>query len=260
MNPTSDAQGLGKNIILASSSKYRKELLTRLQLPFSSQSPDVDETPKPGESPRKLAARLARTKAVTVALAVLENLGKGNLAQSGSFQPEETLKETLVIGSDQVAELSGQLLSKPLTEANAFKQLKAASGQCVRFSTSLCVINTNKIAALSTVPTLGSTVDNSAVDLSEFLAALDNYSTPETSAGLQETLVEDEVHFRQLEDEEIYRYIAAEQPLDCAGSFKAEGLGISLFKTMNSTDPTSLIGLPLIALTGFLKQQGVSIP
>lgn len=186
-------------LILASSSAYRRELLARLQLPFSCQSPAIDESPLPKESPSQLALRLARQKAEAVAL----------------HQPA-----AIVIGSDQVAAVDGVLLGKPGTEAKAVQQLMLCTGKRVTFYTGLCVQLGKK--ALSDV-------------------------------------VEYSVEFRDFDEDTALRYIRIEQPLDCAGSFKCEGLGVSLFKRQCGDDPTSLIGLPLIRSCEFLREFGVAI-
>lgn len=189
-------------LILASGSRYRAELLARLQLPFTARSPDIDERPQPGEAPPALAERLAREKALAIA---------------------RTLPAGLVIGSDQVADCAGQLLGKPGTAERACAQLQAASGRTVTFWTGLALAD----AATGTV---------------------------------RSTVVRCDVDFRALEPDEIRRYVALEQPLDCAGSFKAEGLGIVLFRRLASDDPTALIGLPLIALCELLRAAGVQLP
>ncbi len=186
------ASQLPPDIILASTSKYRRKLLSQLEIPFSTQSPNVDESALPGEAPSELARRLAQAKARAVA------------AQNPT---------SLVIASDQVAELDGKALCKPGSVERAEAQLLAASGRSVLFHTGLCVIN-----------------------------------------GEREHLLVEEfrVRFRTLTAEQIHRYVAREQPLDCAGSFKAEGLGITLFESLSGRDPNTLIGLPLIALTDIL--------
>jgi septum formation protein len=133
------------------------------------------------------------------------------------------LTDALVIGSDQVAELGGRVLDKPGSEQRAFEQLAACSGHIVNFHTALCLF--------------------------------------ETRSGERHTHVDlTRVHFRTLDAAEIKRYIEREQPLDCAGSFKCEGLGIALFERIENVDPTALIGLPLIALTRLLRDAGVNIP
>lgn len=192
------------DLVLASTSRYRGELLARLTLPFRSVAPNVDEAPLPGEAADALAARLARAKALAVAT-----------AHPG----------TLVIGSDQVAALEGAKLGKPGNAARAREQLAASSGREVTFHTAVCLVDAR------TAP-------------------------PREHHALDTT----RVVFRRLRDEEIERYVAAEKPLDCAGSFKVEGLGISLFERVENTDPTALIGLPLIALTRLLRDAGVALP
>ncbi|HEY7883436.1 MAG TPA: nucleoside triphosphate pyrophosphatase [Cellvibrionaceae bacterium] len=187
-------------IILASSSPYRRQLLERLHLPYQAQSPAIDETPYPGEAPEALAARLARGKAEALA---------------GSHPG------ALIIGSDQVASIAGQLLDKPGNKNTARMQLQACSGQCVSFYTGLCLLNS-------------------------------------TSGRLQQHVEPFRVHFRQLSNEEIDNYLDAEQPFDCAGSFKCEGLGIALFSALEGRDNTALVGLPLIALCDLLRKEGIN--
>ncbi len=188
-------------LILGSSSPYRSELLAKLRLPFTTASPDIDESPLLGESPAQLVQRLAENKARKVA---------------------ETNLSALVIGSDQVAVLDGEILGKPGDTANAIRQLKAASGKAVTFLTGLALYN---------------------------------------AANQQmQSLVENfEVQFRVLSDQQIQRYVALEQPFNCAGSFKSEGLGISLFSELRGSDPNTLIGLPLIRLVDLLASQGVEV-
>lgn len=187
-------------LILASTSRYRAELLNRLRISFSSAAPDVDEAALPGESPATQAQRLAAAKAAAVAR-----------QHPGSW----------AIGSDQVAELNGQPLGKPGTREAAIAQLTAMSGHEVQFHTAVCV--SDGIA------------QHQAIDLTR-------------------------VRFRPLQTAEIERYIDAEQPLDCAGSFKCEGLGITLFDAIESSDPTALIGLPLIKTAQLLRQAGYQLP
>jgi septum formation protein len=134
-----------------------------------------------------------------------------------------SLADALVIGSDQVAELNGLVLDKPGSAQRAFEQLTACSGQAVNFHTALCLLDT------------GTNQQHTHVDLTR-------------------------VVFRRLDAAQIKRYIDREQPLDCAGSFKCEGLGISLFESIDNSDPTALIGLPLIALAKLLRDAGVNIP
>jgi len=186
-------------LVLASTSRYRRELLSRLALPFATVAPDVDETPLPNESPDGTAVRLARAKALVVA---------------------KTHPAAIVIGSDQVAEFEGLRLDKPGTRARAISQLEAVSGRTVEFRTAVCV----------------------AADGGE---------------RLFEALVPTRVTFRAFDRARAERYVDIEQPLDCAGSAKAEGLGIALIAAIAGDDPTALIGLPLIATVSLLQQAGI---
>jgi septum formation protein len=192
-------------LILASSSAYRRELLGRLHLPFEAISPDIDETPLPGETPEATALRLARAKAAAIAL---ENPG------------------ALVIGSDQVATLDGAQIGKPGDHARALAQLQTMRGRRVVFHTALCLWD-------GRLP---------AEDAAQ-VAQLEN--------------VQVFVTFRDLPDAELDAYLRIEQPYDCAGSAKNEGLGIALLERIDSSDPTALTGLPLIALTGMLRRAGM---
>lgn len=189
-------------LVLASSSPYRRELLQRLQLPFTCCSPNIDERPLADETPEVLVQRLAVAKARALRAQFLQHL---------------------IIGSDQVAVLDGQILGKPGTAATAIAQLTAASGRSVIFYTGLCLLDS-------------------------------------ASGTIQVDCVPFTVHFRSLSPAQISRYIEREQPLDCAGSFKSEGLGISLFRATEGEDATSLIGLPLIRLCDMLSQAGIAIP
>lgn len=186
-------------LVLGSTSPYRRDLLTRLHMPFAITAPNVDETPHSGEAPAELALRLARAKAMDVAL---------------------RYPDAVVIGSDQVADLHGQALGKPGNHERAVKQLEAMSGQTVIFQTAVCVI------CLAT-------------------------------AFEQFDLAAVEVQFRSLSSNEIEAYLRAEQPYDCAGSAKSEGLGISLLDRIVNDDPTALIGLPLIRTTRMLRAAGI---
>jgi septum formation protein len=188
-------------VVLGSSSRYRRELLERLRIPFSVSAPDVDETPQPGEAPQALALRLALAKARAVA----------------ALHPE-----AVVIGSDQVADLAGQPLGKPGKHARAVAQLRQMRGQTVIFQTALAVV------------CLASGFEQ--VDLAEV-----------------------RVVFRDLSNEEIEAYLQAEQPYDCAGSAKSEGLGIALLESIDNDDPTALVGLPLIRTARLLRQAGVKL-
>lgn len=186
-------------LILASGSRYRRQLLERLRVPFHVFVANSDESPRASESTRDLAARLARAKAETVA------------AQ---------FPDALVIGADQVAVCRGDLLGKPGNAARNVEQLRHASGQSVEFLTAVCLRR-------------------------------------ESDRHVDQHLDITTVHFRPLTDAEIARYVELEQPFDCAGGFKAEGLGISLFERIDSLDPTALVGLPLIWLAGALRRAGL---
>lgn len=188
-------------LILASTSVYRRELLSRLALPFETARPEVDETPQPGEPPRLLAERLAAAKASAIALR----------------EPD-----AFVIGSDQVAELDGIPLGKPGGRDAALAQLGAMSGRAVRFHTALCLRRAGEPPRQATDVTV--------------------------------------VRFRPLSAGEIARYVDAESPFDCAGSFKSERLGIALFEAIETTDPTALVGLPLIATARLLREAGFELP
>ncbi|QEY58252.1 septum formation inhibitor Maf [Pseudomonas sp. C27(2019)] len=189
-------------IVLASSSSYRRELLTRLQLPFTCHSPEIDESPLSNETAHALVQRLALSKARALA---------------------EHYPQHIIIGSDQVAVLDGRIIGKPGHAEGATQQLSAASGRSVSFLTGLAVIDTR--------------TDIEQVDLVPFT-----------------------VHFRTLSATQIQRYIAREQPFDCAGSFKSEGLGVSLFRGTEGTDASSLVGLPLIRLCDMLNACGIAVP
>jgi len=188
------------NLILASTSVYRRELLERLRIPFQVVAPKVDETPLTGESTLDLALRLAQAKAAAVA---------------------KEHPHAWVIGSDQVADLCGAAIGKPGNFERALAQLQLMRGQTVTFHTALCLMKGEKQTTLG-VPT--------------------------------------EVRFRKLADDILENYLLAEEPYDCAGSAKSEGLGISLLESIKSDDPTALIGLPLIALSGLLRDAGFVIP
>jgi len=189
-------------LLLASSSPYRRELLQRLRLPFECASPDIDESPRPGESAEQLVRRLAEHKARALA---------------------ERFPNHLIIGSDQAAVQGQAILGKPHTLERAHEQLKASSGGTVSFLTGLAVLDA-------------------------------------ASGRCQVDCVPFRVHFRELEDATILRYLQAEQPFDCAGSFKAEGLGVSLFRATEGEDATSLVGLPLIRLVDMLLAEGIQVP
>ncbi|GAL59159.1 Maf-like protein YceF [Pseudescherichia vulneris NBRC 102420] len=185
------------NIILASTSPYRRALLEKLGIAFECAAPDVDETPEPGESPRHLVLRLAQAKAQSLA---------------------ERYPNHLIIGSDQVCVLDGEITGKPLTEEKAFQQLMKARGNIITFYTGLALYNS-------------------------------------TTGHLQTECEPFDVHFRHLSEQEINDYLRKERPLNCAGSFKSEGLGIALFDRLEGRDPNTLVGLPLIALCQMLRRE-----
>lgn len=190
-----------RQVILGSTSRYRRELLHRLQIPFDVIAPDVDETAFPSELPRALAERLALAKAKAVAW---------------------QFPHAVVIGSDQVADLNGKPLGKPGTHEKAVAQLRLMRGQTVVFQTAIAVV------------CLETDFEESS------LAAVS-------------------VRFRDLTDDEIENYLIAEQPYDCAGSAKSEGLGITLLDSIDSDDPTALVGLPLIRTCKMLRAAGIPL-
>lgn len=193
------------NLVLASTSPFRQQLLQKLMLPFTCVNPDIDETPIKDETALALVKRLAEQKAL-----------------AGANLIDETSVPQLIIGSDQVALINGQIIGKPYTVDNAIAQLSSASGQSITFYTGLAVFNSANQQMISCVE-------------------------PFT------------VHFKHLSTAQIRYYVDAEQPLYCAGSFKCEGLGIALFNRLEGDDPNSLIGLPLIKLIDLLSQHGVDI-
>ncbi|MCC5882918.1 MAG: septum formation inhibitor Maf [Halomonas sp.] len=186
-------------LVLASGSRWRRQLLDRLGIPYAWTSPDIDETARPGETPETLVHRLALAKASRVA---------------------EEYQDHLIVGSDQVAVFAGQILGKPGNEATARAQLARFSGHRVSFITGLALIDTR-------------------------------------SARHQVCHERYDVLFRRLTSDEIARYVEREQPLDSAGSFRMEGLGITLFEKLEGDDPNTLIGLPLIRLCTLLRQAGL---
>jgi septum formation protein len=189
------------SLVLASTSPYRRDLLTRLKTPFSVVAPDVDETPLQAEPPEDTALRLAVLKARAAA---------------------PSHPDALIIGSDQVAMLDGVQLGKPLVYENAFKQLQFVRGKKVIFHTALCLLNSR-------------------------------------TGNVQSRVVPYGVQFRHFTDVQIERYLTLEQPYNCAGSAKTEGLGVALIQRMEGDDPTALVGLPLIALTDMLRNEGFDL-
>ena len=188
-----------RRLVLASTSRYRKELLGRLGLAFDVAAPDTDESPLPGESPADLALRLAVLKARSV-----------------------RAQNALIIGADQAASLEGRPLGKPGSHEVALRQLRELSGKAADFQTAVALLDTE-------------------------------------TKSLETRVVACRVTFRSLEERRIEAYLRREQPYDCAGAAKAEGLGIALIARIDTEDPTSLIGLPLIALTELLERAGMPV-
>lgn len=188
-------------LILASTSPFRRELLERLGIKFECVPPDIDETPLENESARDLAERLALMKATHVAT---------------------THPVAVVIGSDQCATINGEIIGKPGNHENAVKQLKNASGQHLRFHTGIAVV---------------SLCDNK----------------------IRRDVIDYDVYFRELGDEEIENYLRREQPYQCTGAFKSEALGITLVEKFAGDDPSALIGLPLIRLCALLHEIGLDV-
>jgi septum formation protein len=189
-------------LVLASTSPFRREILQKLAIPFDAAAPDTDETMMDKESPEALVSRLAESKARAVA---------------------HDWPNALIIGSDQVACVDGEILGKPGNRQNAMQQLTQAAGKAVTFYTGLCLLN----------------------------------------SGSQQAQISCElfkVYFRQLNEAQIARYLDHEQPFNCAGSFKSEGMGITLFSKLEGDDPNTLIGLPLIRLVEMLGNEGVKLP
>jgi len=206
MNPASSSANTASTtasrpLVLGSTSPYRRELLQRLRIPFNVATPDVDETPLPGEAPRLLAERLALAKARVVA---------------------RNFPQAVVIGSDQVADLNGLPLGKPGNHERAVVQLRQMRGQTVVFQTAVAVVCLE-------------------------------------SGFEQSSLAAVRVTFRDLTDGEIENYLRAEQPYDCAGSAKSEGMGIALLESIVSDDPTALVGLPLIRTCKMIQAAGVAL-
>lgn len=187
-------------LVLASASAYRQQLLTRLGVSFMVDPANIDEQQRPNERAADLAQRLADEKSSMV---------------------QARHPQAIVIGSDQVAECNGEILGKPGTLAAARQQLQRSSGQCVAFYTAVCVRDGDQ-----------------------------SFAFMDTTR----------VHMRALSDDEIDRYLALEAPLDCAGALKSEGAGIALMASMETVDPTALIGLPLITLAEQLRRCGLTLP
>lgn len=196
------AAAASRELVLASTSRYRRELLGRLGLPFETIAPEVEETALPGEAPRAMAERLSLAKAEAVAC---------------------RRPQALVIGSDQTATIDGAaIIGKPGNHAAAVEQLRRASGRSLSFHTGLALLC--------------------------------------AATGFRRvTVVETRVRFRTLDDDRIERYLAREPAYDCAGAARVEALGIALLESIEGPDPTALVGLPLIALTGFLEDAGQAV-
>ena len=187
-------------LVLASTSPFRQEILKKLHLDFVTAKPDCDETPIAGESPQQLVMRLAEEKAKSC----------------------QVTSSSLIIGSDQVCVIDGEIIGKPHTREKAIEQLSRQSGKSITFYTGLSVWNS---------------------------------ATQKADTRL-DTFV---VHFRNLTTAQIESYVDKEQPFYCAGSFKSEGLGIALFERLEGKDPNTLIGLPLIDLIDMLEAQGLDV-
>ncbi len=183
-------------LVLASTSPFRQQLLSKLAIPFITAQPDCDETPLGNETPQNLVMRLAQEKARSCKLD----------------------KPSLVIGSDQVCVIDGKIVGKPHTTEKAIEQLLSQSGKAITFYTGLALFNTE---------------------------------TAETQVVCEPFIV----HFRELNETMVKNYVEKEQPLNCAGSFKSEGLGIALFEKLEGDDPNSLVGLPLIRLIQLLENE-----
>ena len=188
-------------VILASSSKFRKQLLSKLRIPFKCISPDIDESRLKNESVSSYVKRLSIEKARKVGA---------------------SCRNSIIIGSDEVADLDGTILGKPITKEKAKKQLKMLSGNTVVFRTGLCVLNskTNK-----------------------YYASVNNYT----------------IYFNNLTNNTINSYLSKDDVLKCAASIRIEGLAINLVKKMNGKDPSSIMGLPLIKLIDYLDKFNISV-
>jgi septum formation protein len=196
-------------IILGSSSPFRRDLMQRLGLKFQVVAPSIDETPQDDETPLALVRRLSVEKAHAVAAVIG---GASTTARPSA----------VIISSDQVAVIEGQVIGKPLGHERAVGQLEAASGKEVVYHTGLCVLATD-------------------------------------SMEVQLDVIQVRVGFRKLSRKRIEAYLAKDQPYQCAGSIRAEQAGPALFRYVRTDDPTALIGLPLIRLTEMLETAGVDV-
>ena len=190
---------LAMQLILGSSSPYRRAQLETLAYVFDTDVPNVDEAPQQEEIPFDLVTRLAREKAQVIA---------------------QRHPQAVVIGADQVAAVGAATLGKPLTVKRAIEQLTTLSGQCAEFLSAICVVEPGGRTHSHVEPT--------------------------------------RVTFRGLAVDEIEQYVALDQPLDCAGGIRSEGLGFHLIEQVESKDPSALIGLPLIALSKILRTIGIN--
>ena len=188
-------------VILASSSKFRKQLLYKLNISFKCISPDIDEKRLNNESVKDYVKRLSIEKASKIAC---------------------SNQKSIIIGSDEVADLKGKIIGKPITKKNAKKQLRMLSGNKVVFRTGLCVLNS---------------------ETGKYYASVSNYN----------------IFFKDLDDNIINKYLENDDVLNCAASIRIEGLAINLVRKMNGADPSSIMGLPLIKLIDYLARFDVNI-
>lgn len=188
-------------VILASSSKFRKQLLDKLNISFKCISPDIDEKRLNNEAVKDYVKRLSIEKASKIAC---------------------SNQKSIIIGSDEVADLKGRIIGKPITKKNAKKQLKMLSGNKVVFRTGLCVLNS---------------------ETGKYYASVNNYN----------------IFFRDLNDSIINKYLESDDVLKCAASIRIEGLAINLVRKMNGADPSSIMGLPLIKLIDYLARFNIDI-
>lgn len=186
-------------LVLASSSPSRRQILKTTRLEFTAVSPDIDESPLPGESARNLVERLSMMKAEKLAT---------------------QFPHALIIGSDQVADLRGNIMGKPRSHNDAVSQLRRSSGSTLKLYTGIALLNSSTGSLQSGVDTF-------------------------------------EVEFRDLSAIQIENYLAKAKPYDSCGSLQAEGIGIALLRRLSGNDPNTLIGLPLIKLISFLENEGI---
>jgi septum formation protein len=213
---------MNQKIILASTSPFRKSLFERLNLPFETMAPDFDE-----EDFKKNNCEKNNWDAVRLTQELSIGKAKSLCARFSSRLVDSSITPTIIIGSDQVLDLNGVIFGKPKTAEKAFAQLQQMSGKTHRLVTSMAIVQNQ--------------IDNSA----------------------QKVIVHTDIttlKMRALSDEEIIRYIDSDKPFDCAGSYKFEKLGISLFDKVETEDATSIVGLPLLVLTQKLRQLGVKLP